>query len=100
LHTGSDKRVILQKCHWVKSIHVDHGVGGLSFKCGTTMANNSYEHLVCGDLPLDMRLDLIATISGSDEYMNSTIGHLCKDSFIYTLDTCHRPNYELSEHAD
>jgi len=70
-------------------------VSGSSFKRGTTMANNSYDHFACGDLPLDMRLNLIATISGSDEYMNSTIGHLCKDSLIYTADTCHRPNYEL-----
>ena len=79
---------------------MDHGVGGFSFKCGTTMANNSYEHFACGDLPLDRRLNLIATIGGSDEYMNNTIGHLCKDSFIYTVDTCHSTNYEISEHAD
>ena len=64
------------------------------------MANNGYEHFACGDLPLVKRLNLIATISGSDEYMNSSIGHLCKDSFIYTLDTCHSTNYELSEYAD
>lgn len=76
--------IFLQKwtsCHRIKSTYVDQRERDLSFKC---YATNSSKHFVCYELPLDMGFNIVVAVNG--EYVNKTMGHLCKNGF-----NCHNP---------